>query len=125
MRLTDGSVLRLAYAGRNGHPYTSIGRVIVTEGHATPEEMHLEGLKAWLRARPEEGRRIMRLNRSYIFFSVRDELDPAEGPIGAASLPLTPWRSLAIDREAWPYGTPVWIDVQLPLGRGKASPSAP
>ena len=114
VRLPDGSVRRLVYAGRNGHPYTSIGRVIVTEGHATPEDMHLEGLKAWLRAHPAEARRIMRLNRSYIFFSLRGDLDPADGPIGAASIPLTPRRSLAVDRTAWPYGTPVWIDVELP-----------
>lgn len=114
VRLSDGGVRRLVYAGRNGHPYTSIGRVIVAEGHATPEEMHLEGLKAWLRANPAEARRIMRLNKSYIFFSLRSDLDPAEGPIGAASIPLTARRSLAVDRTAWPYGTPVWIDVELP-----------
>lgn len=114
VRLKDGSVRRLVYAGRNGHPYTSIGRVIVAEGHATAEEMHLEGLKAWLRAHPAEARRIMRLNRSYIFFALRSDLDPNDGPIGAASVPLTPRRSLAVDRTAWPYGTPVWIDVALP-----------
>ncbi len=118
VRLTDGRVLRLVYAGRNGHPYTSIGRVIVTEGHATAEQMHLEGLKAWLRARPAEARRIMRLNRSYIFFSLRSDLDPDDGPIGAASVPLTPLRSIAVDRTAWPYGTPVWIDVDLPSPDG-------
>ena len=119
VRLRDGQVRRLVYAGRNGHPYTSIGRVIVTEGHASAEEMHLEGLKAWLRAHPVEARRIMRLNRSYIFFSLRSDLDPDDGPIGAASVPLTPFRSLAVDRSAWAYGTPVWIAVDLPM------PSAP
>ncbi|MHB2168308.1 murein transglycosylase A [Alsobacter sp. R-9] len=118
VRLADGTVARLVYAGRNGHPYTSIGRVIVTEGHATPEEMHLEGLKAWLRANPSEARRIMRLNRSFIFFELRGDLDPAEGPIGAAALPLTPLRSLAVDRTAWPYGTPVWVSADIPSRDG-------
>lgn len=115
VRLPDGQVRRLVYAGRNGHPYTSIGRVIVMEGRASAEEMHLEGLKAWLRAHPVEARRIMRTNRSYIFFSLRSDLNPDDGPIGAASVPLTPFRSLAVDRTAWPYGTPVWIAVDLPM----------
>jgi membrane-bound lytic murein transglycosylase A len=124
VRLPDGQVRRLVYAGRNGHPYTSIGRVIVTEGHASAEEMHLEGLKAWLRAHPVEARRIMRLNRSYIFFSLRTDLDPDDGPIGAAAVPLTPFRSLAVDRTAWAYGTPVWIDVDLPMPAAAARPFA-
>jgi membrane-bound lytic murein transglycosylase A len=124
VRLPDGQVRRLVYAGRNGHPYTSIGRVIIQEGHASPEEMHLEGLKAWLRARPAEARRIMRLNRSYIFFSLRSDLDPDDGPIGAASVPLTPFRSLAVDRTVWPYGTPVWIALDLPSPEGTPHPFA-
>lgn len=119
LRLPDGSVKRLVYAGRNGWPYTSIGRVIVSEGHMTLETMTLAGLKAWLRANPQDARRIMRLNRSYIFFALGQGLDPADGPIGAASVPLTPHRSIAADRTAWSYGLPVWLEVdRLPAPGG-------
>jgi membrane-bound lytic murein transglycosylase A len=117
-RLPDGRTVRIAYAGRNGHPYTSIGRAVVREGLMSVEDASLDKLKAWLRANPAEGRRIMRLNASYVFFRLADELSDAAGPIGGAGLPLTPWRSIAIDRSLWAYGLPVWLESDLPLGNG-------
>jgi membrane-bound lytic murein transglycosylase A len=62
----------------------------------------------------------MRLNASYVFFRIADELADASGPIGGAGLPLTPWRSLAVDRTVWPYGLPIWIEAALPLPAGGA-----
>ncbi|MFO1150172.1 MAG: MltA domain-containing protein [Alsobacter sp.] len=118
VRLPDGRVLRLVYAGRNGRPYTSIGKVVVSEGRLPLERADLAGLKAWLRANPEEGERVMRLNRSYIFFALGEGLDPDAGPIGGASVPLTPLRSIAVDRALWPYGLPFWIRGEVTLGPG-------
>lgn len=120
VRLPGGEVLRLVYAGRNGHPYTSIGKVIVTEGHMRLEDMTLASLKGWLRSHLAEADRIMRMNRSYIFFDLAEGLDPAAGPIGGASVSLTPLRSIAIDRGLWPYGLPFWISARLPLGEAGA-----
>jgi membrane-bound lytic murein transglycosylase A len=116
VRLPDGRTVRMAYSGRNGHPYTSIGRAVVREGLMAVEDASLDKLKAWLRANPAEGRRIMRLNASYVFFRLADELSDASGPIGGAGLPLTPWRSIAVDRGIWAYGLPVWLETDLPVG---------
>ncbi len=116
VRLPDDRVLRLVYAGRNGHPYTSIGRIIVSEGHVPLEDLSLDRLKAWLRANPADATRIMHRNASYVFFAIDQALPPGAGPIGGAGLSLTPWRSIAIDRGLWPYGLPVWIEVDLPRG---------
>jgi membrane-bound lytic murein transglycosylase A len=74
VRLPDGRTVRIAYAGRNGHPYTSIGRAVVREGLMSVEDASLDKLKAWLRANPAEGARILRLNASYVFFRIADEL---------------------------------------------------
>jgi membrane-bound lytic murein transglycosylase A len=120
-RLPDGRVVRLVYAGRNGRPYTSIGKVVVAEGHMRLEDMTLESFKGWLRDHEAEARRIMRMNASYIFFALRDDLDPAKGPIGAASVPLVPLRSIAVDRTLWAYGLPFWIDADLPDTAGGPS----
>lgn len=109
-----GDVVRVAYAGRNGHPYASLGKLVVAETGIPPEQMTAPALIAWLRANPEAGRRLMRENRSYIFFRRADELDPAEGPLGAGMTQLIPGRSLAIDRALWPYGLPVWVEAELP-----------
>jgi membrane-bound lytic murein transglycosylase A len=121
VRLRDGSVRRIAYAGRNGHPYTSIGRAVVQQGLLKVEDASADKLKVWLRADVERGRKIMALNRSYVFFRIADELPAEAGPIGGAGLPLTPWRSIAIDRNLWPYGLPVWLETELPDTTGGAS----
>ena len=119
LRLPDGRITRLTYSGRNGHPYTSIGRRLVETGAMTLDEMSLAKLMAWLRADPVRGRKLMEENRSYVFFA-RDDAAPAErGPIGGAGVPLTEGRSLAIDRTIWHYGLPVFIDVE-PLIPGGA-----
>jgi membrane-bound lytic murein transglycosylase A len=118
VKLPDGRTTRIAYAGRNGHPYSSIGRIVVREGLLPLEDATLDKLKAWLRANPVEARRIMGMNQSYVFFRLADELSEASGPIGGAGLPLTPWRSIAVDRSIWAYGLPVWLEVDLPLAAG-------
>ena len=122
IRLPDGGVIRVAYAGRNGHPYTSIGKILVEEGRIPLAEMSLERLTAWLKAHPEEAQAVMRRNRSYIFFRRADEIALEDGPIGGAGVPLTPGRSLAVDRAIWSYGLPVWLEGELPLSLNKAEP---
>ena len=122
LRLPDGGTLRVAYAGRNGLPYTSIGRILVEEGHIALDDMNLERLTAWLRAQPDGGRAVMWRNRSFVFFRVADELAAEDGPIGGAGLPLTPGRSLAVDRTLWSYGLPFWLDGELPLAGGGGEP---
>ena len=84
--------------------------------------MNLERLTAWLRAQPDGGRAVMWRNRSFVFFRVADELAAEDGPIGGAGLPLTPGRSLAVDRTLWSYGLPFWLDGELPLAGGGGEP---
>ncbi len=118
LRWIDGGIGRLRYSGRNGHPYTSIGRRLVERGAMTLEEMTLAKLMAWLRANPVEARALMEENRSYIFFQLDESLAPESGPIGGAGIPLVAGRSLAIDRAIWPYGLPIFIEASplVPAG---------
>jgi membrane-bound lytic murein transglycosylase A len=122
IRLADGSVMRVAYAGRNGHPYTSIGRLLVEQGHIAADTMTLERLMGWLRDNPEPARALMRRNRSYIFFREAGELAPDDGPIGGAGIPLIAGRSLAVDRSLWPYGLPFWLEGELPISLDRSEP---
>lgn len=126
IRLSDGETMRVGYAGRNGHPYASVGRVLVERGHIPADEMSLERLLGWLEA-PEnaaEAREIMRLNRSFIFFTEIESLAPELGPIGGAGVPLTPGRSLAVDRNIWRYGLPFWLHGDIPDETGVARETA-
>jgi membrane-bound lytic murein transglycosylase A len=118
LRWIEGGTGRLRYSGRNGHPYTSIGRRLVERGAMTLEEMTLAKLMGWLRANPVEARALMEENRSYIFFQLDEGLAPESGPIGGAGISLTAGRSLAIDRNIWPYGLPIFIEASplVPAG---------
>ncbi len=121
VRLADGTELRLTYAGRNRHPYTSIGRLLVAEGAIAAEAMALDRLKAWLRANGQgvgaRGRATMARNASYVFFAATPT-DGRSGPTGGAGVPLTRLRSVAVDRTRWSYGLPFWVDARLPWTGG-------
>lgn len=110
LRLPDGSRARLVYAGRNGLPYTSIGKILVDSGQMPLADMTLARLMGWLREDVIRGQALMEKNRSYVFFA-RQDAPPDQGPIGGAGVPLTTGRSLAIDRAIWAYGLPVFIET--------------
>lgn len=109
--LDDGSVLQVGYAAANGHPYTPIGRELIARGVATPDQMSMQTIRAWLEAHPDEARALMDKNASYVFFRVLK----GDGPIGAQGVALTPGRSLAVDPRLMPLGAPVWLDTTDPL----------
>jgi membrane-bound lytic murein transglycosylase A len=116
--LPDGRQVRLAYDGRNGQPYTSIGRLLIEAGEIRAKNMSLAALKSWLRANGQDpgqkGRNLMQRNLSYVFFKIEENFSPEEGPTGGAGVPLKALRSIAIDRGVWPYGAPFWIEARLP-----------
>ena len=109
--MPDGSVLRVNYAGANGRPYRSIGRVLVARGLFAPQTVTAEGIKDWIRANPAEGRALMDLNPSYVFFRVLSGLAPQDGPLGCMGRPVTALRSVAVDPAVVPLGAPVWIEA--------------
>ena len=114
IRLADGSLMRVAYAAKSGHPYTPIGRLLVERGAIALEDMSMERLRDWLRDNPGEAATLMQANRSYIFFREVGIADPMAGPIGAAGVSLTPGRSIAIDPAFHAYGSPIFVTADLP-----------
>jgi membrane-bound lytic murein transglycosylase A len=100
----DGTQSVYGFAGRNGHPYTPIGRVLVNEGYLPADGVSMQAIKEWLYAHPEKAARIMQANASYIFFA-----EKSEGVTGAAGISLTPKRSVAIDPSVMPYGGLLWM----------------
>jgi membrane-bound lytic murein transglycosylase A len=114
VEFADGSRARLAYDGRNGLPYTSIGRILIEEEEIAASAMSLANLKAWLRRDAQRGLALMRRNKSFVYFKLVEDFDPNLGPVGGAGVPLTPLRSIAVDRSVWSYGMPFWIGAELP-----------
>ncbi len=114
LRYSDGRILRAAYAGNNGKPYRSIGRVLIERGELTKDRSSKRDIEAWMaEAGPVKSRALMNENPRYIFFT-EQKIRPGEGPRGAMRVPLTPMASIAVDPRAHPYGTLVWMNTKLP-----------
>ena len=109
IRLPDGKALRIGFAGKNGHPYTSIGKILIEKGVLEAASATLDSVLGWMRADRERGRKLMWENRSYPFFRVLDEAESGNGPHGALGLPLSQGRSLAVDPRYYQLGTPIWV----------------
>ncbi|MEM6906536.1 MAG: MltA domain-containing protein, partial [Pseudomonadota bacterium] len=109
--LPDGALVRVGYAGKNGHRYRSIGAIFNKRRKASPGTYKARSLRAWLTANPVEGAALMRENPSFVFFAERQDLAPQDGPIGAQGVPLTAGRSLAVDREVHRLGLPFWVET--------------
>jgi membrane-bound lytic murein transglycosylase A len=108
--LEDGRVVRAGYAAKNGRPYVAVGKTLVADGAMPLEEVSMQSIEAWLDAAPpEEAARVRHSNPSYVFFRALELEDPSLGPLGAQGLPLTPGRSIAVDRRYYPMGLPVWL----------------
>lgn len=116
VRLAEGGTLRLSYAAKSGHAYTGIGGLLVQRGVLPAENMSMQAIRAWMAENPKQGRELMWENRSFVFFREADLEDPQLGALGAQHVQLTPRRSLAVDRALWMFGTPVWLDMEAPLG---------
>jgi membrane-bound lytic murein transglycosylase A len=110
IRLTDGSVIRVGYGGRNGQPYRSIGQELVRRGVFEPHEVSAQVIRSWVRRNPSAGRDLLHHNPSYIFFREVEIEDAARGPLGAMNRSITPLRSIAVDPLHTPLGAPVWIE---------------
>ena len=114
VRLEDGVTLRLNYDGHNGHPYTPIGRLLIERNIIPREQMTAQRLRDWMNGNPEEAKDLRRQNKSFVFFRVA-ELGEQDEAIGAQGISLSAGRSIAADRKLHGYGTPFWIDAELPL----------
>ena len=112
IKLTDGSVTRLNYGDQNGHPYQSIGRLLVERGELKLEEASMQGIQSWARANPAKLEGLLNANPSYVFF--REMPNSKDGPIGALGVPLTAERSIAVDPRSVPLGVPVFLATTRP-----------
>lgn len=109
VRLRDGGTVRLGYAGKNGHPYRSIGRELSARGEAPPAGMTTGAIRDWCARNPGEVQGLLRTNPSFVFFRVLD-LPAGSGPPGAMGRPVTPLCTLAVDPAHVPLGAPVWVE---------------
>jgi membrane-bound lytic murein transglycosylase A len=107
IEFAGGATTRIGYDGKNGRPYTSIGRVLVDRGEMPLADVTLASLAAYIHADPVRGRSLMWRNESFVFF--RELGDGATAPVGAQGVPLSTGRSLAVDAAVHALGTPIYV----------------
>jgi membrane-bound lytic murein transglycosylase A len=122
VRFADGGTVRVGYADTNGHPYQSIGRILVERGELKLEEASLQGIRTWALANPQRVSELLNQNPSFVFFRELPLGDPNAGPVGALNIALTPGYSIAADPQFVPLGIPVVVRTEhpgsgLPLAR--------
>jgi membrane-bound lytic murein transglycosylase A len=117
--MDDGTIIRIGYAARNGHPYYSIGKKLIKMGELERERVSLQSIRGWLKDHPRKAAELMATNRSFIFFRITEgafkSLGKQHGPVGAQGVQLTPGRSLAVDHRYIPLGAPIWLDTTDPV----------
>jgi len=112
INLEDGSQVMVNYADQNGHPYRSIGKLLLQRGEMTRDQMSMQNIAAWGRNHPLEVQELLNENPSYVFF--RPLEDGVVTPPGALGVPLTPQRSIAVDPHTIPLGAPVFLSTTWP-----------
>lgn len=112
INLVDGSRVMLNYANQNGHPYRSIGKLLLERNEMSKEQMSMQNIARWGREHPDRIDALLHENPSYVFFTPQPMDAPT--PPGAQGVPLMPGRSLAVDRSYVELGTPVFIDTRWP-----------
>lgn len=104
----DG-MLRVGYAGKNGHPYVSIGKILIERGAIAAAEISPDTIRAWCADHPKQAQALLWENTSFVCFQPLD-LPPELGPLGALGVPLRPLRSVAVDPALIPLGSLLWLD---------------
>jgi membrane-bound lytic murein transglycosylase A len=114
VRLEDGSTRRINYDAHNGFPYTAVGRILIERNIIPKDQMSMQRIRQWMDENPDGAKELRRQNRSYVFFR-EVQLSDQDEAVGAQGVPLTPGRSIAVDKSLHVYGTPFFIEGELPI----------
>jgi peptidoglycan lytic transglycosylase A len=130
IRLEDGAIIRINYDAHNGYPFVPVSRILIERNIIPRAEMSPQRIREWMRANPQSAEEVLRQNRSFVFFRIvglsddREPKDAQDAPhdrqaVGAQGVPLTPGRSIAVDNALHVYGTPFFIQADLPITNEK------
>jgi membrane-bound lytic murein transglycosylase A len=113
LRLADGTLWELGYAGNNGHEYSSVAQAMIADGVLTRKQLSLQNLIRYFKAHPEDLRKYVWRNDRYVFFK-----ETSGGPYGSIGARVTPYRSIATDKEVYPRACLAFLRTSIPVRRG-------
>ena len=116
IRLQDGRILRLGFAGTNEQPFKSSAQWLIDRKEMTRGEASMQGISQWAKRNPDRVNEMLNANPRFVFFKeLPSNVDADLGPNGALGVPLTAERSIAVDLQAMPLGAPVFLTTTKPL----------
>ena len=113
LNLTGGQTMHVGYAGTNGRPYTSIGRLLVANGQLDANTVSMPAIRRHFQQNPRQLDEYIRQNERFVFFQ---EYPGGDWPAGSLGFKVTPRRSLATDKKIFPRGGAVLVSTLLPDG---------
>lgn len=118
VKLADGRLLQVSYAEHNGHPYTSIGKVLIKRGELKAHQASMDGIKKWAKSHPKKVSEVLNQNASLVFFKGQViDRDSHQGPTGSYGLPLIEKRAIAVDPDYTPLGSMVYLSTNYPASK--------
>jgi membrane-bound lytic murein transglycosylase A len=117
LRLNNGQIYEVGYAGNNGYEYLSPGRKMLDDGVISKQQLTLRGLRNYFASHPEAMDKYLTLNDRYIFFTERPG-----GPFGSLNVPVTPFATIATDKSVYPRAMPAFLAVSMPTTSGSVAP---
>ncbi|BBG28875.1 murein transglycosylase A [Zymobacter palmae] len=115
VRLEDGRMIRVGFAGTNNLPFRSFARWLLDRHQITADQATIKGIKQWAHAHPQQVDDMLNANPRVVFFREMPAVDESTGPTGALGVPLTPEHSIAVDPSHVPLGAPVFLSTTRPL----------
>ena len=116
IRLEDGRVMRLGFAGTNDQPFKSFAQWLLDRKEITRSEATMQGISQWAKRNPERVNEMLNANPRFVFCrELPSNVDADLGPTGASGVPLPGDRSIAIDLQAMPLGAPIFLATTRPL----------
>jgi membrane-bound lytic murein transglycosylase A len=116
LRLPDGRIYEIGYAGHNGYDYTSPGEQMIKDGKISKQQLSLRGLKNYFAAHPQDVDKYLSLNKRFVFFAERPG-----GPFGSLNVPVTPFATIATDKAIYPRALPAFLWTKIPVGESGAT----
>lgn len=106
----DGKKHYIGYAGKNGHPYTSIGKIVYEEKLLEPSKINMQTIKEFLDSNETMRDYVLNKNKSFVFFKINKE----PGIFGNIGVALTAKESVAMDSELLPRGALCYVKTEVP-----------
>jgi membrane-bound lytic murein transglycosylase A len=110
LRLDDGELMYIGYAGKTDRPYTGLGSSVLKAGLLPPNKLSLRNIRRLYEKNPEEISTLIEKNDSFVFFQ---QYDGDSWPAGSLGVPVTAERSIATDKKIFPRGGLVLVDTTV------------